>query len=133
MTLRTSCWIGCMVAFGLVPYRAGAPAVADPSHGRARPASVVGQEVPVGETYRRQCAACHGERGRGDGRMARRFKPPPADFRDPEGVAARSDEEVMQIIAEGQASMPAFGDVLSVDAIAALVTYVRDLSRDTEL
>jgi len=137
--LRGLCLIGLLIVLGLhlgqsdvmglVTVVAGDEAVL-PVLDRA-PISPVIQEVPIEETYRRQCAACHGQRGRGDGRMARRFKPPPADFQDPEGVAKRTDEELIQVITEGRASMPAFEDVLSEDVVVALVTYVRDLSRGT--
>ena len=89
------------------------------------------QEVPVTETYRRQCASCHGEEGRGDGRVARRYNPRPTDFRDPEGVAALSDEELLQIIAEGRGSMPAFDEVLPLEVLLDLVRHVRQLSMDS--
>lgn len=90
------------------------------------------QELPVEETYRRQCAACHGQEGRGDGRAARRYNPRPADFKDPEGVAKLSDDELVGIITNGRASMPAFGQVLSEEALALLAGHVRELSRPGE-
>jgi mono/diheme cytochrome c family protein len=64
--------------------------------------------------------------------MARRFKPPPADFQDPEGIVKLRDDELVTIITDGRASMPAFGDVLSEEVIAALVAYIRVLSRGEE-
>jgi len=139
LTLRISCLIGSAIALGLhagsVQGRVEAYVAADFS---TAPVggwhAVIGpsQEVPIEETYRRQCAACHGEHGRGDGRMARRFKPPPADFRNPQGVARLTDEELIEVITEGRASMPAFGDVLSEDVIAVMVTHVRELSRGVD-
>lgn len=84
------------------------------------------------ETYRRQCSACHGAEGRGDGRAARRYDPRPPDFTDPEGVARLSDEEIIEIITNGRAAMPSFGDVLGAEAVSRLVEYVRDLSRGGE-
>jgi mono/diheme cytochrome c family protein len=64
--------------------------------------------------------------------MARRFKPPPADFQDPQGIIKRSDEELTEVIADGRASMPSFKDVLSDEVIAVLLAYVRELSRGAE-
>lgn len=119
VTLRGLCMLGCMLPFGLHAHSADADVRA-------------AQEVPIEETYRRQCAPCHGEQGRGDGRMARRFKPPPTDFQDPEGIVKRTDDELVEIILNGQASMPEFGDVLSEEVVTELVAYVRDLSRGVE-
>jgi hypothetical protein len=64
--------------------------------------------------------------------MARRFKPPPADFQDPEGITRRSDDELAEVITDGRASMPSFGDVLSEEVVTVLVAYVRELSRGVE-
>jgi len=131
--LRGLCLIGFLVALGLnvAPVDVASVSIA---YGTTlavrdgRPITRVTQEVPIEETYRRQCAACHGEHGRGDGRMARRFRPPPADFQDPDGIVKLTDEELVEVITGGRASMPSFGDVLSEDVIVALVTYVRHLS-----
>lgn len=103
------------VASGSATVRAEAPTAA--------------QDRPVEETYRRQCRACHGDSGRGDGRIGRRFDPPPADFQDPDGVGKMSDEEIAEIITDGRTSMPEFADVLSAEEITAMVAYVRELSR----
>ena len=137
--MRGLCLIGLVLAMGLdvAPSDTLAATAADDSFVSLPglgPGAVLAsdQEVPIEETYRRQCAACHGEQGRGDGRMARRFKPPPADFRDPEGVPRLTDEELVDVIIEGRASMPAFGDVLNEEVVTVLVTYVRELSRGVE-
>lgn len=129
MLFREFCLAGSLVLLGLTSAGAGPSNAAGHTWNTVTP---VVQEVPIEETYSRQCAACHGEHGRGDGRMARRFKPPPADFQDPEGVAKLTDEELVEVITDGRASMPAFGDVLSEQVIAVLVTYVRELSRGAE-
>ena len=60
------------------------------------------------------------------------YNPRPRDFRDPEGVVKLSDDELVEIITNGRASMPAFGQVLSEEALTLLVGYVRDLSRRVE-
>ena len=123
MTVRGVWVVGCVLQVGLNVGSAGVTSAL------AVPAP---QEVPIEETYRRQCGACHGEQGRGDGRMARRFKPPPADFQDPNGIIKRTDEELVEVIIDGRASMPAFGDVLSQEVVTVLVAYIRDLSRGVE-
>lgn len=139
VTLKRSSLIGALV-LGLTAGRAAdmsVVATADaeflhgPAHGWDR-AAPVAQEASLEETYRRQCAPCHGEQGRGDGRMARRFKPPPADFQDPEGIVKLTDDELVEVITGGRSSMPAFRDVLSEEVIRRIVTYIRELSRAPE-
>ena len=103
------------------------PALRD---GRLGPNRIV-QEPPVEEIYRRQCSACHGKEGRGDGRAARRYNPRPPDFTAPEGVVRLSDDELEGIVTNGRASMPAFKEVLSAEAITLLVGHIRELSRAT--
>lgn len=129
MTLRRFCLAGSLVWLGLVSGAAHHLMAAGLAWNAAAPLM---QEVPIQETYSRQCAACHGEHGRGDGRMARRFKPPPADFQHPDGVSKRTDQELIEVITSGRTSMPAFGDVLSEEVIAVLVAYVRELGHGTD-
>lgn len=90
------------------------------------------QELSAEENYKRQCAACHGDEGRGDGRVSRRYNPRPSDFRDPNGVLLMSDDELNEIITDGRASMPAFDEVLTAEEIAAVTAYVRVLSGQIE-
>jgi len=109
----------------------------DVTHGSSSVAALVdagplAQELPVEETYRRQCAACHGEKGRGDGRSARRYNPRPPDFQDPGGVVLLNDDQLLEVISGGRGAMPSFREVLSREAIAAIVAYVRVLSGQSE-
>lgn len=73
------------------------------------------------------CAQCHGPEGRGDGPG----RPPVAqvpDFTSAEWQASRSDAQLATGISEGRGGfMPAFGDRLSPEGVAALVRHVRRL------
>ena len=74
------------------------------------------------ELYQRYCQSCHGERGRGDGRVGKWLKVPPADF---SGLSERNDgvfpeERVAQVIdgredvrTHGSREMPIWGKVLA--------------------
>jgi mono/diheme cytochrome c family protein len=66
------------------------------------------------EIYRERCASCHGgDGGGGSG--------PPL-----EGVADRlSLDDQIAVVTDGRAEMPAWGDTLSEDDIAAVVDYQR--------
>jgi mono/diheme cytochrome c family protein len=103
------------------PLLRGAPAVAHA--GAACPA-----------TYGARCAACHGERGRGDGIAAASLSPRPRDFTDPTWRANRTDAEIAAVIAGGGASrglspaMPAQTDLTEAD-VDALVGCVRAMAK----
>lgn len=91
--------------------------------------SRVGQEHPGQATYRQYCAPCHGAKGKGDGPAAVAFNPPPADFTNPESIPKLTDEQVMEVITKGRASMPAWGAILTPEQLAPLMDYLRELSR----
>lgn len=83
--------------------------------------------------YRRYCAPCHGETGRGDGFNAPYLPIKPADHTSRERMSARPDDTLFDGIYSGGAIlnkshlMPAFGTTLSREQITALVRYVREL------
>lgn len=91
-----------------------------------------GNEMPqdsVGtEVFRRQCAPCHGNEGKGNGPAAVAFNPPPADLTDSARIGLLGDEELVAVIGNGRASMPAFAPLLSPEELQAVAAYVRRLS-----
>ncbi len=82
--------------------------------------------------YKTNCAACHGESGKGDGPGAGVLKPPPRDHTDRAYMSTLTDKQIADIIKMGGAmkgkplmpSHPQFKD----DQLEALVAYVRSLS-----
>ncbi|MGH7568554.1 MAG: c-type cytochrome [Gemmatimonadales bacterium] len=85
--------------------------------------------------YARYCAACHGERGRGDGYNAEFLPVPPAPHADRAFMSRRTDDRLFDGIYAGgyvlgaSARMPAFGETLSRAEIRGLVHYLRELCR----
>lgn len=79
------------------------------------------------EVFSKQCAACHGAKGKGDGPAAVAFNPRPADFTNPELFRARTDADLAKSITEGVRGMPPFGAQLAPAMIPELVRYVRSL------
>lgn len=83
------------------------------------------------QVYEKNCQACHGASGKGDGPAAKALKPPPADFAT--ALQGKSDADVAKVIKEGgkavgkAASMPAYGAKLKDDQIEALAKYVKGL------
>ncbi len=82
-------------------------------------------------TYEKNCVACHGAAGKGDGAAAKMLKPPPTDFAT--ALKGKSDADVAKVIKEGgkaagkSPSMPAYGGKLSDDQIKGVVDYVKGL------
>jgi mono/diheme cytochrome c family protein len=132
------CLAGSLVALGLMGNRAEKPAPTAsldlgevPVHVRDAASPIVQQDLGE-QTFRQQCAPCHGEKGRGDGPAAVAFNPRPADFTNPEGVVKMTDDELLEVITKGRAAMPAFEAILNEEARKALVSYIRLLSRGTK-
>lgn len=82
--------------------------------------------------YKSNCAACHGDSGRGDGPAAGVMKPPPRDHTDKAYMSTLSDEELARVIQMGGAMkgkplMPSNPQIKGAD-LAALVAFTRSLS-----
>lgn len=83
--------------------------------------------------YRKYCIQCHGYSGKGDGTSAASFDPPPRDYTNAKVMNTITDLTIAETIRSGGVesgfpNMPAFPHV-SHDELAALVAYVRSLSR----
>lgn len=80
------------------------------------------------ELFQRQCVACHGKKGKGDGPAAPAMTPRPADLTDPEQIGELSDEQLIEVLTKGKGAMPSFGALLGPEEIRAMARYVRELS-----
>ncbi len=65
------------------------------------------------QIYRNNCVSCHGEKGAGDGRLARALRPPPTDFTNAETIKNFSPFKVYNTIEYGieGTAMPAFNNL----------------------
>lgn len=105
------------------PWRAPARAADAPNPVRADDRSLA-----VGKTlFTKECAACHGESGKGNGPDAADLSTHPPDFAAP-AVAAQSDGELFWKMTQGRKPMPGFGRTLSDDDRWHLVNYIRSIS-----
>ncbi|MBI3628053.1 MAG: cytochrome c [Candidatus Rokubacteria bacterium] len=95
---------------------------------RPPPGAALGERV-----YYRYCVDCHGRDGRGSWRAAL-FLIRPGDLTDAARLGQDSDAYLRELIKQGGAplgmpGMPGFGMHLDDRQIAAVVEYVRSLSR----
>jgi len=81
------------------------------------------------EVYRASCAGCHGDLGRGDGRLAPGLDPPPADLADWGGLNDRSPLDYYRRINIGVVgtAMPPFEDRLPARERWAVALYASTL------
>jgi mono/diheme cytochrome c family protein len=79
------------------------------------------------ELYVENCAACHGERGQGDGPEAGSLSASPIDFTDQEFMGARSAADLYNSITEGLGEMHSFADLSETDRWA-LTAFLRTLT-----
>lgn len=85
--------------------------------------------------YQERCAACHGDKGDGNGLGAFAIKPKPRDYTDPEWQKTVTDEELSTAIVRGGTAvgksymMPANRDLKSKpDVVEAMVALVRSFA-----
>jgi cytochrome c oxidase cbb3-type subunit 3 len=91
---------------------------------KANPHSAPGQKNQVIDvTWLKQCATCHGKRGKGDGPSSTMVKA--RDLTNAEFQATLSDEQMAQVIRQGKDKMPAFN--LPDSIIEGLVQHVRGM------
>lgn len=88
-------------------------------------------EADGSQLYAESCAACHGEKGKGDGPASGGLNPRPEDFS--KALAYKSDDWVAKVITGGgpvvgmAPGMPAFDGAFSADQIHELINYLRTL------
>ena len=92
--------------------------------------------VPIGHpergrvVYDQYCIACHGQSGRGDGAAALTLSPRPASLVSA-STSAKSDDELLQIIADGKphTAMRPWKGTLTAEERRDVLAYIRTLVR----
>ena len=102
----------------------------------ANPVKPTPDSIAAGKKiYDTQCANCHGETGKGDGKMAASITtgPKPSDLTDKEWKHGSSDGEIFTLIHDGSkgTGMRGFGTKLQTDDIWNVVNYLRTLGPKT--
>jgi mono/diheme cytochrome c family protein len=82
--------------------------------------------------YNEKCWPCHGPTGRGNGPAASALRPPPADFTDPDLVAARTGSRLYQALTIGVPGTAMAPQKLSEKEKFDLIAYLRTLVKYSE-
>jgi mono/diheme cytochrome c family protein len=90
------------------------------------PAQAQSSPTDAAALFKSKCAMCHGPDGAGNTPMGKKLSV--RDLRSAE-VQKQPDADLMHVIAQGKAKMPAFGKSLNEDQIKLLVTYIRELGK----
>jgi mono/diheme cytochrome c family protein len=79
--------------------------------------------------YTANCVSCHGEAGKGDGKMAANMNPKPPDLSDAEWKHGSSDGEIFTLIRDGSKTTPmrAFASKMTPQEMWSVVNYLRTL------
>jgi mono/diheme cytochrome c family protein len=104
------------------PKKRHATATVAPANPHAPPTK---KNQVIDVTWQKQCATCHGKRGRGDGPQSPMVKA--RDLSSPEWQGSVDDAELSRVIKQGKDKMPAFN--LPDSVIEGLVAHVRSLAR----
>jgi mono/diheme cytochrome c family protein len=91
--------------------------------------------VPANETsialgkkiYERQCLACHGTKGKGDGPVATHLEKRPGNLASPK-LWEQSDGALFWKVNEGHRPMPTFKNVMSDEERWPVINYIRTLA-----
>jgi mono/diheme cytochrome c family protein len=91
--------------------------------------------VPANETsitlgkkiYERQCLACHGAQGKGDGPVAAHLEKRPGNLSNPK-LWEQSDGELFWKVNEGHRPMPTFKRIMSDEERWPVINYIRTLA-----
>ena len=84
--------------------------------------------------YEKNCAACHGASGKGDGPAAASMNPKPRNLRDSGYMQNLPDSYLLEVITYGGArvdkspAMPGWGNALNQKEIIDIISYLRQLS-----
>ena len=88
------------------------------------------KSLAVGKTlYVKECAACHGEGGHGNGPNAAELARQPTDLSAPI-VRQEADGEIFWKITEGKKPMPRYLRIFKDEERWHIVNYIRSLSKD---
>jgi mono/diheme cytochrome c family protein len=76
------------------------------------------------DLYRMNCVVCHGEHGRGDGPVGKKFDPAPVDL-NKDYTQNQTDGQLFFTLTRGRVAMPFYRDALSREERWDVINYLR--------
>ncbi|MFQ5701194.1 MAG: c-type cytochrome [Acidobacteriota bacterium] len=104
----------------------------DPQKAVANPVASSTESIARGQAlYRKYCLTCHGEKGLGDGPVAKRLGFSAGNLADTQRMGRQTDGELAWKIANGRDPMPGFQKKMALtdQQIWDLVNFTRHLAR----
>ena len=82
--------------------------------------------------YRLMCVKCHGKDGKGTGSLAKVLTEKPPDYTAPGFFDKHSDDDLRQVIINGDPPMPAFRKRLHAKDIDDVIAYIKTFADNAE-
>ena len=101
-----------------------------PARAAAKKNPVAANETSIAlgrKIYERQCLACHGVKGKGDGPVATHLEKRPGNLASPK-LWEQSDGALFWKVNEGHRPMPTFKNVMSDEERWPVINYIRILA-----
>jgi mono/diheme cytochrome c family protein len=101
-----------------------------PTRAAAKKNPVAANETSIAlgrRIYERQCLACHGVKGKGDGPVATHLEKRPGNLASPK-LWEQSDGALFWKVNEGHRPMPTFKNVMSDEERWPVINYIRTLA-----
>jgi cbb3-type cytochrome c oxidase subunit III len=118
----------------LAAYGAQHPAESAHQHADAaklkNPVAANAESIAAGQKlYAKNCASCHGESGKGDGKMGAQLKPLPSNLTDAEWKHGSTEGEIFTVVRDGVKTTPmkSFKSKMTEHELWDVVNYVRSL------
>jgi cbb3-type cytochrome c oxidase subunit III len=118
----------------LAAYGAQHPAEGAHQHADAaklkNPVAANAESIAAGQKlYAKNCASCHGESGKGDGKMGAQLKPLPSNLTDAEWKHGSTEGEIFTVVRDGVKTTPmkSFKSKMTEHELWDVVNYVRSL------
>ena len=80
--------------------------------------------------FEENCMTCHGEKGMGDGELAKTLNRKPANFTDKAMMSTETDGALFWKMSQGRTPMPSWEDAFSETQRWELVNYLRQLEKN---
>jgi mono/diheme cytochrome c family protein len=83
--------------------------------------------------YQKQCTACHGDSGKGDGSMGEELNPKPSNLSDADWKHGATDGEIFTVIREGVklTGMKGYARQMTTHQVWDVVNYIRSIGPQT--